>query len=92
MGRRTVQSLSACTRVHFTLPQCLYKGALYLTLPLTCFGFCYTTFMETITLLAQELCVQYEYSTIIKLTILLQYLQQISTYSVCYLKNLNDVS
>ena len=23
--------LSACTRVHFTLPQCLYKGALYLT-------------------------------------------------------------
>ena len=28
---RLVQSLSACTRVHFTLPQCLYKGALYLT-------------------------------------------------------------
>ena len=28
---RPVQSLSACTRVHFTLPQCLYKGALYLT-------------------------------------------------------------
>ena len=26
---RPVQSLSACTRVHFTLPQCLYKGALY---------------------------------------------------------------
>ena len=25
-----VQSLSACIRVHFTLPQCLYKGALYL--------------------------------------------------------------
>ena len=25
-----VLSLSACTRVHFTLPQCLYKGALYL--------------------------------------------------------------
>ena len=23
---RPVQSLSACTRVHFTLPQCLYKG------------------------------------------------------------------
>ena len=28
---RPVQSFSACTRVHFTLPQCLYKGALYLT-------------------------------------------------------------
>ena len=28
---RPVQSLSACTRVHFTLPQCLYKGTLYLT-------------------------------------------------------------
>ena len=28
---RPVQSLSACTGVHFTLPQCLYKGALYLT-------------------------------------------------------------
>ena len=28
---RPVQSLSACTRVHFTLPQCLYKGAFYLT-------------------------------------------------------------
>ena len=28
---RSIQSLSACTRVHFTLPQCLYKGALYLT-------------------------------------------------------------
>ena len=28
---RPVQRLSACTRVHFTLPQCLYKGALYLT-------------------------------------------------------------
>ena len=28
---RPVQSLSACTRVHFTLPQCLYKGELYLT-------------------------------------------------------------
>ena len=27
---RPVQSLSACTRVHFTLPQCLYKGSLYL--------------------------------------------------------------
>ena len=27
---RPVQSLSACTRVQFTLPQCLYKGALYL--------------------------------------------------------------
>ena len=27
---RPVQSLSACTGVHFTLPQCLYKGALYL--------------------------------------------------------------
>ena len=26
---RPVQSLSACTRGHFTLPQCLYKGALY---------------------------------------------------------------
>ena len=26
---RPVQSLSACTRVHFTLPQCLYKGALF---------------------------------------------------------------
>ena len=25
-----VQNLSACTGVHFTLPQCLYKGALYL--------------------------------------------------------------
>ena len=45
---RPVQSLSACTRVHFTVtytstppvgrttctePQCLYNGALYLTLP-----------------------------------------------------------
>ena len=29
---RPVQSLSACTSVHFTLPQCLYKGALYLFL------------------------------------------------------------
>ena len=29
-AERPVQSLSACTRVHFTLPQCLYKGALYL--------------------------------------------------------------
>ena len=28
---RIVQSRSSCTRVHFTLPQCLYKGALYLT-------------------------------------------------------------
>jgi hypothetical protein len=28
---RPVQSLSACTWVHFALPQCLYKGALYLT-------------------------------------------------------------
>ena len=28
---RPVQSLSACTRVNFTLPQCLYTGALYLT-------------------------------------------------------------
>jgi len=28
---RPVQSLSACTRVTFTLPQCLYKGDLYLT-------------------------------------------------------------
>jgi len=28
---RPVQSLSACTRGHFTLTQCLYKGALYLT-------------------------------------------------------------
>jgi hypothetical protein len=28
---RPVRSLSACTRVYFTLPQCLYKGALYLT-------------------------------------------------------------
>jgi hypothetical protein len=28
---RPVQSLSACSMVHFTLPQCLYKGALYLT-------------------------------------------------------------
>jgi hypothetical protein len=28
---RPVQSLSACTRVHFTLTQCLYKGAVYLT-------------------------------------------------------------
>ena len=27
---RPVQSLSNCTRVHFTLPQCLYKGDLYL--------------------------------------------------------------
>ena len=27
---RPVQSLSACTTVHFTLPQCLYKCALYL--------------------------------------------------------------
>ena len=27
---RPVQSLSGCTRVHFTLLQCLYKGALYL--------------------------------------------------------------
>ena len=27
----TLPYLSACTRVHFTLPQCLYKGALYLT-------------------------------------------------------------
>ena len=26
----TLPYLSACTRVHFTLPQCLYKGALYL--------------------------------------------------------------
>ena len=31
MGRTAVQSLSDCARVHFTLPQCLYKGALYLT-------------------------------------------------------------
>ena len=29
---RPVQSLSACTRVTFTLPQCLYKGALYVLL------------------------------------------------------------
>ena len=29
---RPVQSLSACTRVHFTLPQCLYKCDLYLYL------------------------------------------------------------
>jgi len=28
---RPVQKLSACTRVHFTISQCLYKGALYLT-------------------------------------------------------------
>jgi len=28
---RPVQSLSACTRLHFTLPQCLHKGALYPT-------------------------------------------------------------
>ena len=28
---RPVQSLSACTVVTFTLPQCLYKGDLYLT-------------------------------------------------------------
>ena len=28
---RPVQSLSARTMVHFTLPQCLYNGALYLT-------------------------------------------------------------
>ena len=28
---RPLQSLNACTRVHFTLPQCLYKGGLYLT-------------------------------------------------------------
>ena len=28
----TLPYLSACTRVHFTLPQCLYKGALYLYL------------------------------------------------------------
>ena len=27
----TLPYLSACTRVHFTLPQCLYKGELYLT-------------------------------------------------------------
>jgi len=27
---RPVQSLSVCTRMHFTLPQCLYKGVLYL--------------------------------------------------------------
>ena len=27
----TLPYFSACTRVHFTLPQCLYKGALYLT-------------------------------------------------------------
>ena len=27
----TLPYLSACTRVHFTLSQCLYKGALYLT-------------------------------------------------------------
>ena len=26
-----VQSLSACTKMHFTLPQCLYIDALYLT-------------------------------------------------------------
>ena len=32
-AERPVQSLSACTRVHFTLPQCLCKGDLYL-LPL----------------------------------------------------------
>ena len=36
---RPVQSLSACTRVHFTLPQCLYKGALYLFLPKKCWFF-----------------------------------------------------
>ena len=29
---RPVQSLSACTGVTFTLPQCLYKGDLYLLL------------------------------------------------------------
>ena len=29
--RVTLPYLSACTRVQFTLPQCLYKGALYLT-------------------------------------------------------------
>ena len=28
---RPVQSVSACTRLTFTLPQCLYKGDLYLT-------------------------------------------------------------
>ena len=28
---RPLQSLSVCTRVHFTLPQCPYKGELYLT-------------------------------------------------------------
>ena len=28
----TLPYLSACTRVHFTLPQCLYKGAFYLYL------------------------------------------------------------
>ena len=28
---RLVHSLNACTRVHFTLPQCLNRGALYLT-------------------------------------------------------------
>ena len=28
---RPVQNLSACKRVTFNLPQCLYKGALYLT-------------------------------------------------------------
>ena len=27
----TLPYLNACTRVHFTLPKCLYKGALYLT-------------------------------------------------------------
>ena len=27
----TLPYLSACTRVHYTLPQCLYKGSLYLT-------------------------------------------------------------
>ena len=27
----TLPYLSACIRVHFTLPKCLYKGALYLT-------------------------------------------------------------
>jgi len=26
----TLPYLGACARVHFTLPQCLYKGALYL--------------------------------------------------------------
>ena len=54
---RPVQSLSACTRVHFTLqysytstppvgrtactePQCLYKGALYLTVELYLYSPC----------------------------------------------------